>query len=430
MQDNFIMEDFMHSAYSGVCFVLRNVQHYGVYLIKINYDVISAILCFLSEVTRFLVKFMQTTFYVVVTLLTAITEFLSECLNFLKAFLQLLWKFVLLLFSILDLALKGLEQVIYFIWSGGKWTVGTLSTSVENIHVISLSIWEYLVFSFNLLLENLSNAISFCGQHSLNFIVGAYNFSVWVLFGTASLVDSAMMCFADSVRFVVDAVYYALTNIVPNTHLETYMGILIIVLFYAAIVHAVSKLYSRGYTFPYPRNVHQYNVPYPRFGNEFSDDEFGMSADEENDSETDSSRTSLEEGDEDISDEDEFSDEASELSVIDESEDDNSSNESDDSVDTIDIQLPAESQYNLRRSATPNRQKKSNSDIAMEMEREREKQMCVVCQDNKKSVLILPCRHMCLCVDCGNRIARARPLTRRICPLCREKIRTIMNVYL
>lgn len=141
----------MHSAYSGVCFVLRNVQYYGVYLIKINYDVISAILCFLSEVTRFLVKFMQTTFYVVVTLLTAITEFLSECLNFLKAFLQLLWKFVLLLFSILDLALKGLEQVIYFIWSGGKWTVGTLSTSVENIHVISLSIWEYLVFSFNLL---------------------------------------------------------------------------------------------------------------------------------------------------------------------------------------------------------------------------------------------------------------------------------------
>lgn len=426
------MEDFVYSTYSIVCYALKNVQHYTLTLIKINYDVISAALYILSEVTRFIVNFISVTFNVVISVLEAFTDFLAESFNFLRAFLQLLWKFVMLLLSILDLVFKGLEQVIYFIWSGGKWTAGAFSASLENIQVLSVSIYEYLRVFFTFLFENISSGLVVCGTYSLKFVVGAFNLFTWLLFGTASVVDGAMIYFADSVKFLVDSVYYALTDIIPNTRLETYMGILMIVLFYAALVHVVTRLYSRGYTFPYPRTVNQYNVPYPGFVNEFSDDEFGMSADEENyeGSDTDSDDASLEE--QDFSDDDEFSDEASELSVDDESdiEEDSSSNDSDDSLEPIDIQLPAEPQYNLRRSTTPNRQKKSAKDIEMEIEREREKQMCVVCQDNKKSVLILPCRHMCLCVECGNRIARARPLTRRICPLCRQKIRTIMNVYL
>lgn len=428
------MEDFVYSTYSIVCYALKNVQHYTLKLIKINYDVISAALYILSEVTRFIINFISVTFNVVVSVLEAFTDFLAESFNFLRAFLQLLWKFVMLLLSILDLVLKGLEQVIYFIWSGGKWTAGAFSASLENIQVLSVSIYEYLRVFFTFLFENISNGLVVCGTYSLKFVVGAFNWFTWLLFSTASLVDGAMIYFADSVKFLVDSVYYALTDIIPNTRLETYMGILMIVLFYATLVHVVTRLYSRGYTFPYPRTVNQYNVPYHGFGNEFSDDEFGMSADEENyeGSDTDSDNASLEEEEQDFSDDDEFSDEASELSVDDESdsEEENSSNDSDESLEPIDIQLPAEPQYNLRRSTTPNRQKKSAKDIEMEIEREREKQMCVVCQDNKKSVLILPCRHMCLCVECGNRIARARPLTRRICPLCRQKIRTIMNVYL
>ncbi|XP_062584265.1 cation channel sperm-associated protein 2-like [Saccostrea cucullata] len=431
------MENFIQSTYSTLCFVFRNIQHYTASVIKLNYDVISGFIAFLSEVICLFVKCMNVTFNVVCTILEALIDFLTECFNFVRAFLQLLWKFVMLLFSVLDLVFKGLEQVVYFIWNGGKWTAGALSSSLENVKVIAVSIFDYLEAFFTFFLKNVSSALYFFGTYSLNFIVGAYNFITWIFFGAASLVDNAMIYFADSVKYVVDYVYYALTDIFPNTPRETYMGILIIVLFYIGLVHAVSKLYSRGYTFPYPNHMNHNNVPYPRFGNEFSDDEFGMSADEEtndnNNSDTDSTLTSDDDDeDDDLSDDgDEFSDEASELSVVDESDDDRSSNDSDNSIEPIDIQLPVESQYNLRRSATPNRQKKkSTQDMEKEIERERERQMCVVCQDNKKSVLILPCRHMCLCIECGNRIARARPLTRRICPLCREKIRTIMNVYL
>lgn len=431
------MENFIQSTYSTLCFVFRNVQHYTASVIKLNYDVISGFIAFLSEVICLFVKCMNVTFNVVCTILEALIDFLTECFNFVRAFLQLLWKFVMLLFSVLDLVFKGLEQVVYFIWSGGKWTAGALSSSLENVKVIAVSIFDYLEAFFTFFFKNVSSALYFFGTYSLNFIVGAYNFITWIFFGAASLVDNAMIYFADSVKYVVDYVYYALTDIFPNTPRETYMGILMIVLFYIGLVHAVSKLYSRGYTFPYPNHMNHNNVPYPRFGNEFSDDEFGMSADEEtndnNNSDTDSTLTSDDDDEDDdlLDDDDEFSDEASELSVVDESDDDRSSNDSDNSIEPIDIQLPVESQYNLRRSATPNRQKKkSTQDMEKEIERERERQMCVVCQDNKKSVLILPCRHMCLCIECGNRIARARPLTRRICPLCREKIRTIMNVYL
>ncbi|XP_048777289.1 cation channel sperm-associated protein 2-like [Ostrea edulis] len=433
------MEDFVYSTYATLCYVFRNVQYYSASIIKINYDVISGIIAFLSEVIRLFVKCTNVTFNIIIALLEASVDFLAECFNFLRAFLQLLWKFVILLFSVLDVVFRGLEQVVYFIWSGGKWTAGTLSASVENVKVISMSIFEYLEIICTFLYENVSSGLYMFGTCSLHIIVGVYNITTWTFFSAASLVDNAMIYFADSVKFVVDSVYDALTNTFPNTRIETYMGILMIVLFYIALVHVVSKLYNRGYTFPCPGNMNHYNVPYPRFGNEFSDDEFGMSADEENNdnesNDTESSRASVDnDEDDDFSDgDDEFSDESSELSVMDESDEENSSHDddSDDSVEPIDIQLPPECQYNLRRSATPNRQKrKSTQDIEKEMEQEREKQMCVVCQDNKKSVLILPCRHMCLCVDCGNRIARARPLTRRICPLCREKIRTIMNIYL
>ena len=47
------------------------------------------------------------------------------------------------------------------------------------------------------------------------------------------------------------------------------------------------------------------------------------------------------------------------------------------------------------------------------LEEEEEKKMCVVCQTSTKSVLLLPCRHMCLCEDCSRRNEMNK------CPLCR-----------
>ncbi len=41
---------------------------------------------------------------------------------------------------------------------------------------------------------------------------------------------------------------------------------------------------------------------------------------------------------------------------------------------------------------------------------------CIVCMSEVKDTIVLPCRHMCLCLECANVI---RGKTDR-CPLCRQ----------
>ena len=73
----------------------------------------------------------------------------------------------------------------------------------------------------------------------------------------------------------------------------------------------------------------------------------------------------------------------------------------------------------------------------VEKEKEREQQNkkdeiqseCVVCQDSVKSVVLLPCRHLCLCMGCLEVFMR-RMRYQRICPLCRERIENYMEVYM
>jgi hypothetical protein len=57
------------------------------------------------------------------------------------------------------------------------------------------------------------------------------------------------------------------------------------------------------------------------------------------------------------------------------------------------------------------------------------KTCCVVCQDNDKTVVLLPCRHLCLCIVCYRTIKRMR-LSQRLCPICRVKIDDYISVYM
>ena len=52
---------------------------------------------------------------------------------------------------------------------------------------------------------------------------------------------------------------------------------------------------------------------------------------------------------------------------------------------------------------------------------------CVVCLDEQKSVLIMPCRHLCLCEACAVQVMSA-PLVR--CPVCRGKVASIIATYI
>lgn len=128
-------------------------------------------------------------------------------------------------------------------------------------------------------------------------------------------------------------------------------------------------------------------------------------------------------------------DDVEEYEVVTDSDENSDNEDEENNPNQINVQLPApEDRYTLRSRTTPlgnvtNRQL-SSSDMEKILERERDNRACVVCQDAVKCVLVLPCRHMCLCVECAHQFLSARRRSQRLCPLCRTPIETIMNVYI
>ncbi|OMJ96147.1 hypothetical protein SteCoe_326 [Stentor coeruleus] len=50
---------------------------------------------------------------------------------------------------------------------------------------------------------------------------------------------------------------------------------------------------------------------------------------------------------------------------------------------------------------------------------------CVVCLTNPKETLVVPCDHMCLCMDCAN-IMRSHYDSK--CPMCRTEVQSLMHI--
>merc|ERR1711976_783606 len=66
-----------------------------------------------------------------------------------------------------------------------------------------------------------------------------------------------------------------------------------------------------------------------------------------------------------------------------------------------------------------------------QVEREREDKLCVICQDQEKCIMILPCRHLCICATCQtNLLRRNNHAHSRTCHICRRHVKQMIKAYL
>ncbi|KAH9490387.1 hypothetical protein Btru_035059 [Bulinus truncatus] len=310
--------------------------------------------------------------------------------------------------------------------------------------ITSLFIMIFMVFQF---IFNIAQIGSLC----VNFVTGVWQGLGFVISSVAYFPVYCMQCIDEFVEDSWRNLTQTCVHILNATTKETYLGIVLLCLFYLTLSNAVRYMNSRGLTLFPQRFTHRNlrerrtnsNWDFDRgfesdfedmYGSDVEDGHWMHETTNDSDSNNDDDSVSSISQSSDISDSD--SDEYT--IVTEESDSDASINSQTFSTESsdheIEVQLPqVDERYTLRnRSSTPSHVPKfmnTPEDFDREMEKERDKRKCVICQDEIKSVLVLPCKHLCMCVLCADQIVRSQIAGRRVCPLCRCKITKVMNIY-
>ncbi|XP_052787762.1 uncharacterized protein LOC128222725 [Mya arenaria] len=444
MTTGYIVDTFI-SLVNGISETITAVKEFLKIILEVNNNVMAILIQSTANFLSGIWAVLKFIYLVIYTLTVCVGDFVMELVNFMSAFLYLLWKVVLLFYSLLDLAFHFVECLCYFIWTGGKWTAETIKVSGQNLTENGLSTWKYFVLSLQEFTSSIIGGFAMIGAcvqtsaiHIFQGFCLSYNYVCELMYDIDGKVK-------DMVRLCTDNIYFFVKDYLLNMPREAYLGMLVTILCGIICTNIYRILSSEGLTFPMQGwfqtsiisdyddddddDVEYYDA---NARAEFSDDEdiWDITVRDVDDEFNDEYNMTTDVSDSSDSSDGEFSDEELE---IDSDSDIDSIAASESEMSEINIQLPdVSNRKNMQRSATPARFNKEMSpeDLKRCIALEKEKRICVVCQDQNKSVLILPCRHMCLCVDCGDQIARSRSRSRRVCPLCRTKINTIMNVYM
>jgi len=54
---------------------------------------------------------------------------------------------------------------------------------------------------------------------------------------------------------------------------------------------------------------------------------------------------------------------------------------------------------------------------------------CVICQDEVAVMAIVPCGHLCMCIECSDACISGRAGSQS-CPLCRGNIKRVLRIYM
>ncbi|KAK7094988.1 E3 ubiquitin-protein ligase RNF26-like [Littorina saxatilis] len=430
--------DSFFNICSTLALTVNTITEWTAFVLHLNYVLVTNIYVSLCTVLNGTFVALEYILQAVFTVCVYIFDFLSEIYACLCALLVLLWRICVLFYKIFCLLFTGVETLVLGFWNGGILTYKTLHQSAMDVMETCQSTADYIA------MLSQDFVMYVCGVlTTIGIVASSVVRALWMGIGyvpaTVSLIPTYVATWVSKVWARCTMwVTYAFMGV----NRETYLGILVCFFVYVIVTKLVHILHHRGLTFfPFRRHRQRNNRQTNRVDHFAFDRGFESDIDDADDVDNDNSAE--ESNGEDDEDE---TDAQTELTLSDnDSEDDNSAgSESDVSLNSqtfsseesdhdIDVQLPDDDGYNLReRSSTPTRnmsKSMTHDDFAREMELERDKRKCVVCQDASKSVLILPCKHMCLCVKCANQIVRSYFLDRRICPLCRTRIEKVMDVF-
>lgn len=65
------------------------------------------------------------------------------------------------------------------------------------------------------------------------------------------------------------------------------------------------------------------------------------------------------------------------------------------------------------------------SEIAKKSDVAEDSDLCKICLDNELDVLVMPCKHLCLCSECADMIKNKG----QNCPMCRSAVDELIKVF-